>query len=142
MAMLRKSLRHFASSLGIPVTTTLMGIGAVDTTEPLSLHMLGMHGLASANYAVDDCDFLIAVGARFDDRVAGVPDKFAPSVKHIAQFDIDPSEIGKVKSVDWSHIGILKKDLQDLCDYADNNGIAPDFSQWHAEIADLKKNTD
>mgnify|MGYP001826092950 CR=1 FL=1 len=134
-----EELRHFASTLGIPVTTTLMGIGAVDTTEELSLHMLGMHGLASANYAVDDCDFLIAVGARFDDRVAGVPDKFAPSVKHIAQFDIDPSEIGKVKSVDWSHIGILKKDLQDLCDYADNHGITPDFTRWHGEIAGLKK---
>ncbi len=63
------------------------------------MHMLGMHGLASANYAVDDCDFLIAVGARFDDRVAGVPDKFAPKARHIAQFDIDPSEIDKVKSV-------------------------------------------
>ena len=134
-----EELRRFASAFGIPVTTTLMGIGAVDTTESLSLHMLGMHGLASANYAVDDCDFLIAVGARFDDRVAGVPDKFAPSVKHIAQFDIDPSEIGKVKAVDWSHIGILKKDLQILCDYASDNGIAPDFSQWHAEIHGLKK---
>ena len=134
-----EELRHFASSLGIPVTTTLMGIGAVDTTDPLSLHMLGMHGLASANYAVDDCDFLIAIGARFDDRVAGAPDKFAPSVKHIAQFDIDPSEIGKVKSVDWSHIGILKKDLQILSDYSEKHGIAPDFSQWHAEIAELKK---
>ena len=132
-------LRRFASQFGIPVTTTLMGIGAVDTTEPLSLHMLGMHGLASANYAVDDCDFLIAIGARFDDRVAGVPDKFAPGAKHIAQFDIDPSEIGKVKSVDWSHVGILKKDLQHLCDYGDRNDISPDFTQWHGEIASLKE---
>jgi acetolactate synthase-1/2/3 large subunit len=132
-------LRRFSSQLGIPVTTTLMGIGAVDTTEPLSLHMLGMHGLASANYAVDDCDFLIAVGARFDDRVAGVPAKFAPSVKHIAQFDIDPSEIGKVKSVDWSHIGVLKQDLQILHDYAVENDICPDFSTWHSEIAGLKQ---
>jgi len=134
-----EELRCFASNLRIPVTTTLMGIGAVDTTEPLSMHMLGMHGLASANYAVDDCDFLIAVGARFDDRVAGAPTQFAPSAKHIAQFDIDPSEIGKVKAVDWSHIGILKQDLQNLCDYADKNSIAPDFSQWHEEIAELKR---
>ncbi|MBT8071372.1 MAG: biosynthetic-type acetolactate synthase large subunit [Gammaproteobacteria bacterium] len=132
-------LRRFSSQLGIPVTTTLMGIGAVDTTEPLSLHMLGMHGLASANYAVDDCDFLIAVGARFDDRVAGVPAKFAPSVKHIAQFDVDPSEIGKVKNVDWSHIGVLKQDLQILHDYAVEHGIYPDFDTWHAEIAGLKE---
>jgi len=134
-----KELRRFASQFGIPVTTTLMGIGAVDTTEPLSLHMLGMHGLASANYAVDDCDFLIAIGARFDDRVAGVPEKFAPGARRIAQFDIDPSEIGKVKTVDWSHVGILKKDLQHLCDYGDRNNISLDFMQWHGEIASLKE---
>ena len=134
-----EELRQFASQFEIPVTTTLMGIGAVDTKEPLSLHMLGMHGLASANYAVDDCDFLIAVGARFDDRVAGAPKLFAASARHIAQFDIDPSEIGKVKAVDWSHVGILKKDLQDLCDYAKAKNISPDFSQWHTEIADLKE---
>jgi len=131
-----KELRKFATQFGIPVTTTLMGIGAVDTTEPLSLHMLGMHGLASANYAVDDCDFLIAVGARFDDRVAGVPEKFAPGARHIAQFDIDPSEIGKVKSVDWSHVGILKQDLQNLCDYGDRNDISLDFTQWHGLCGD------
>lgn len=134
-----EELRRFAAQFKIPVTTTLMGIGAVDTHHPLSLHMLGMHGLASANYAVDDCDFLIAAGARFDDRVAGNPDGFAPSAKQIAQFDIDPSEIGKVKQVDWSHVGILKKGLQDLTDYAINKKIAPDFSLWHDEIADLKK---
>jgi len=132
-------LRRFAALFGIPVTTTLMGIGAVNTKDPLSLHMLGMHGLASANYAVDDCDFLIAIGARFDDRVAGVPAKFAPIAKHIAQFDIDPSEIGKVKAVDWSHVGILKQDLQILCDYAVARGISTDFSPWHAEVAGLKE---
>lgn len=132
-------LRRFASVFGIPVTTTLMGIGAVNTKDPLSLHMLGMHGLASANYAVDDCDFLIAIGARFDDRVAGVPAKFAPKSRHIAQFDIDPSEIGKVKPVDWSHVGVLKQDLQILCDYAAERGISTDFSPWHNEIAMLKE---
>ena len=132
-------LRRFADHFGIPVTTTLMGIGAVDTTDPLSLHMLGMHGLASANYAVEDCDFLIALGARFDDRVAGVPDKFAPNARAIAQFDIDPSEVGKVKQADWFHIGILKQDLQALYDWGVEKGIKPDFSQWHAEIAELKE---
>ena len=131
-------LRRFAARFQVPVTTTLMGIGAVDTTEPLSLHMLGMHGTASANYAVDDCDFLIAVGARFDDRVAGVPEKFAPNAKVIAQFDIDPSEIGKVKPVDWFHVGILKRDLQALCDYGEKHSIRPDFSEWHQQVADLK----
>jgi acetolactate synthase-1/2/3 large subunit len=133
-----EELRAFARQFGIPVTTTLMGIGAVDTTHPLSLHMLGMHGLASANYAVEDCDFLIAAGARFDDRVAGVPDRFAPSAVNIAQLDVDPSEVGKVKPVDWFHIGVLKNDLKALCDYARRHRIEPDFSLWHEEIAGLK----
>ena len=134
-----EELRRFAAYFGIPVTTTLMGIGAVPTKDPLSLHMLGMHGLASANYAVEDCDFLIAVGARFDDRVAGVPAKFAPRCRHIAQFDIDPSEIGKVKSVDWSHVGMLRQDLEILSNYALERGIRTDFSPWHDEIARLKE---
>jgi acetolactate synthase-1/2/3 large subunit len=134
-----EELRQFADHFGIPVTTTLMGIGAVDTTAPLSLHMLGMHGLASANYAVEDCDFLIALGARFDDRVAGVPDKFAPNARRIAQFDIDPSEVGKVKPVDWHHIGILKQDLQSLYDYGVEKGVALDLDEWHGEIAQLKE---
>ena len=134
-----EELRRFATHFGIPVTTTLMGIGAVDTTQPLSLHMLGMHGLASANYAVEDCDFLIAVGARFDDRVAGVPDRFAPKARNIAQFDIDPSEIGKVKPVQWAHVGVLKQDLAALLEYARRHRIEPDFGAWHAEIAELKR---
>ena len=70
-----QALREFATAFDIPVVTTLMGIGAFDTTHPRSMRMLGMHGAAFANYAVDDCDLLIAVGARFDDRVAGVPVK-------------------------------------------------------------------
>ena len=133
-----EELRRLAGHFGIPVTTTLMGIGAVDTTQPLSLHMLGMHGLASANYAVEDCDFLIAVGARFDDRVAGVPARFAPRARNIAQFDIDPSEIGKVKPVQWAHVGVLKQDLQAICEYGLRHRITPDFSVWHREIAGLK----
>src|SRR4030095_10831954 len=71
------AMREFATAFGIPVVTTLMGIGAFDTTHPLAMRMLGMHGTAFANYAVDDCDFLFALGSRFDDRVAGVPAKFA-----------------------------------------------------------------
>ncbi len=134
-----EQLRQLAAQFGIPVTTTLMGIGAVDTKHPLSLHMLGMHGTACANYAVQDCDFLIAVGARFDDRVAGVPDQFAPSARHIAQFDIDPSEIGKVKPVDWFHVGILKQDLVAICEYGRSIDFSPDYSQWHQEIARLKE---
>lgn len=131
-------LRAFSDAFGIPVTTTLMGIGAYDTTKPLALQMLGMHGTAFANYAVDDCDFLIAVGARFDDRVAGVPGKFAPNAKHIAHFDIDPSEIGKVKKVDWNHVGDLRQALTKVTEFAQADGFNPDYSQWHAHIADLK----
>ena len=100
-------LRAFANALKIPVASTLMGLGGFDTKHPSSLHMLGMHGTASANYAVDDCDLLIAIGARFDDRVAGVPAKFAPKAKRILHFDIDPSEIHKVKKADWYHVGLL-----------------------------------
>ena len=79
-----EALREFSNSFGIPAVTTLMGIGSIDTTSPLSLHMLGMHGTAYANYAVEDCDFLIAIGARFDDRVAGNVAEFAPKTQLIS----------------------------------------------------------
>lgn len=133
-----KSLRHFASEYGIPVATTLMALGASDTTHPLSLHMLGMHGMAFANYAVEDCDLLIAIGARFDDRVAGDPARFAPNAKYIAQFDVDVSEIGKVKNVNWHQIGILARDLDDLLAFGRRIGFGKAYTDWHAEIAELK----
>lgn len=132
-------LRSFAQAFGIPVTTTLMGIGAYDTTDALSLQMLGMHGTAFANYAVQDCDFLIAVGARFDDRVAGVPAKFAPNARHIAHLDVDPAEIGKVKRVDWHHVGDLRQALTALHSFASDRGFKPDYAEWHSHIAQLKK---
>ena len=134
-----KPMRRFASAHGIPVATTLMALGASDTTHPLSLHLLGMHGVASANYAVEDCDLLITIGARFDDRVAGDPDGFAPNAKKIAHFDIDISEIGKVKSVNWHHVGVLRRDLEDLLDFGKRIGFDKDYSAWHAEISNLKK---
>jgi len=132
------ALRTFAKRFGIPITTTLMGIGAQDTNEPLALRMLGMHGAAFANYAVEDCDFLIAIGARFDDRVAAVPEKFAPNARRVAHFDVDPSEIGKVKNVDWYHIGILDRDLKALVAYGDRHQIETRLTMWHEEIAALK----
>src|SRR5271169_6502520 len=110
-------LREFAGQLQLPVVTTLMGIGAVDTTDPMSMRMLRLHGAAFANYAVDDCDFLMAVGARFDDRVAGNPKKFAGGAKFIAHLDIDASEINKVKRVDWSHVGLVSDALQSLSEH-------------------------
>jgi len=108
------ALTEFATTFGVPVVTTLMGIGALDTTHALSLRMLGMHGAAFANYAVDDCDFLIAVGARFDDRVAGVPAKFAGNARHIAHLDVDRAEVNKVKRAHWSHVGLLAGALRTL----------------------------
>ncbi|MEJ2296926.1 MAG: biosynthetic-type acetolactate synthase large subunit [Woeseiaceae bacterium] len=134
-----KPMRRLANEYGIPVTTTLMALGASDTTHPLALHMLGMHGVASANYAVEDCDFLIAVGARFDDRVAGNPGQFAPRAKNIAHFDVDFAEIGKVKRVNWHHVGILDRDLTDLLAYGRRIGFNKDFGRWHEEIAHLKE---
>ena len=133
-----KPMRRFANEYGIPVTTTLMALGASDTTHPLALHMLGMHGIASANYAVEDCDFLIAIGARFDDRVAGNPKQFAPRARNIAHFDVDFAEIGKVKRVNWHHVGILERDLTDLLAYGRRIKFAKTFDQWHEEIAHLK----
>jgi len=132
------NLRTLAKHYGIPVTTTLMGIGAYDTRDEMSLHMLGMHGTAAANYAVDDCDFLIAVGARFDDRVAGVPSLFAPNAKAIAHFDIDESEINKVKKVDWHHVGVLAPALDALLAYGQANVPPQDLSDWQKHIAELK----
>jgi acetolactate synthase-1/2/3 large subunit len=133
------ALRRFAGHFGIPVVTTLMGIGAVDTREPLSLRMLGMHGAAFANYAVEDCDLLLAIGARFDDRVAGVPQRFAPRARFIAQLDIDPAEINKVKPVQWSHVGDIGEALDDLRELGVGAGVQPDVSAWHAEVAALKR---
>jgi acetolactate synthase-1/2/3 large subunit len=134
-----RALREFAHAFGIPVTMTLMGLGCYDTTDPLSLHMLGMHGTAYANYATDDCDFLIAVGSRFDDRVAGAPAKFARSAKFIAHFDIDPAEINKVKRVHWHHVGELTSALGTLREYLQKRKFKPDYREWHQHIAALKK---
>ena len=133
-----EELREFSRAFGIPGVTTLMGLGSLDTTDRLCLHMLGMHGTAQANYAVDDCDLLIAVGARFDDRVAGDPPKFAPNARRILHFDIDPAEIHKVKEADWHHVGILTDALETLTEYGRSSGFSADFSAWHAEVAELK----
>jgi acetolactate synthase-1/2/3 large subunit len=97
----------------IPVTTTLMGMGAFPDTHEASLGMLGMHGTAYANHAIQDSDLIIAVGARFDDRVTGKLDEFAPHAK-IAQIDIDPSSVSKNVTVDVPCIGDAKQVLKEL----------------------------
>jgi acetolactate synthase-1/2/3 large subunit len=132
-----KELREFSGMFQIPVVTTLMGIGSIDTTSPLSLHMLGMHGMAYANYAVMDCDFLITIGARFDDRVAGKVQEFAPKARYLAHIDIDAAEIGKVRSVTWSHVGAAREALIDLIQHS--KGFKKDFSPWLAHVDNLKK---
>ena len=130
------ALRKFVKKFHVPVVTTLMGIGAVDTTDDLALHMLGMHGTAYGNYAVEDCDFLITVGARFDDRVAGLPGAFAANAK-IAQIDIDAAEIGKVKPVDWYHIGDAKTAIEDLL--SAGSRFKPDHDAWVRKVTSYKK---
>jgi acetolactate synthase-1/2/3 large subunit len=134
-----EALAEFATSFGIPMVTTLMGIGALDTRHELCMRMLGMHGQAFANYAVEDCDFLISVGARFDDRVAGDPPNFAPGAKRIAHLDIDRAEINKVKRVHWSHVGRLPEALKALTAFGRRSGFVRDFSAWRADLALLRQ---
>lgn len=133
-----QALREFADGFGIPVTMTLMGLGAYDTTAERSMHMLGMHGRAYANYAVEDADCIVAVGSRFDDRVATKPDQFAHGAKFIAHLDIDAAEINKVKRVDWHHVGLLPAALRKLTEHGKDIGFARDWSAWHRHLAELK----
>jgi len=102
-----------ADLMCIPVTTTLMGLGAIPGDHPLNLGMLGMHGTAFANFAVTECDCLIAIGVRFDDRVTGNIQTFAPQAQ-IIHIDIDPAEIGKNKAVDIPIVGDVKAVLTDI----------------------------
>lgn len=106
-------IKELAELFNLPVTTTLMGIGAFDEHHPLSVGMLGMHGTAYANFAVTECDLLIAVGARFDDRVTGKLDEFAARAK-VIHIDIDPAEVGKNRTPDVPIVGDVRNVLVDL----------------------------
>ncbi|MEO1350573.1 MAG: biosynthetic-type acetolactate synthase large subunit, partial [Cyanobacteria bacterium J06635_15] len=106
-------IHRLAEYFNIPVTTTLMGKGAFDEHHPLSVGMLGMHGTAYANFAVSECDLLIAVGARFDDRVTGKLDEFASHAK-VIHIDIDPAEVGKNRAPKVPIVGDVRRVLQDL----------------------------
>jgi acetolactate synthase-1/2/3 large subunit len=132
-----EQLRAFSERFGIPVVTTLLGIGAVDVNSDLSLHMLGMHGTAYANYAVEDCDMLIAVGSRFDDRVAGKVKEFAPNARTIAHIDIDAAEIGKVKGVTWAQVGDAGQVLADLMEHGKK--FRKDFTAWLNHVRYLRE---
>jgi len=127
-------LFQFATRTNIPVTTTLMGLGAFPETHPLSLLMLGMHGTVYANKAVQACDVLIAIGSRFDDRVTGKISEFAPNAK-IIHADIDPSSISKNVEVDVDLVGDAKNILRDLNKLADRC----DTDEWVEQITQWKK---
>jgi acetolactate synthase-1/2/3 large subunit len=106
-------IRELAEHFQIPVTTTLMGKGAFDEHHPLGLGMLGMHGTAYANFAVSNCDLLIAVGTRFDDRVTGKLDEFACRAK-VIHIDIDPAEVGKNRKPEVPIVGDVRQVLLDM----------------------------
>jgi acetolactate synthase I/II/III large subunit len=130
-----EQLAELVRRTGIPVTTTLMGLGAFPGDDPLSLDMLGMHGSIYANYAVDNCDLLVAVGVRFDDRVTGKVSGFASHAK-IVHVDIDASEINKIKRADLAICSDVKYALAEL-----NRIVEPpeDLGEWHRKIAVWKR---
>ena len=133
-------LRQLAELTHIPVTTTLMGMGSFPSRHPLSLGMLGMHGSYATNTAVSNCDLLIAVGARFDDRVTGRISGFAPNAKKI-HFDIDPSEVNKNVNVDLALVGDAQETLRALIDELKKSGqkaATDERGHWLKRIAAWK----
>lgn len=129
-----EELRKFAEAYNIPVVTTLMGVGCFPENNPLSLKWLGMHGTVYANNAANECDLLLAFGARFDDRVTGDPKNFAVGAK-IVHVDIDKSEINKNKPADLGIVADIKELLQEL----NKKPIHQAYSAWHKRIKDWKE---
>ncbi len=129
-----EELRLLAEKAHLPVTTTLLGLGSFDQRKPESLDMLGMHGSAYANYAVQECDLLIAIGARFDDRVTGKVKTFASGAK-IIHIDIDPASISKNVHVDIPVVGDAKAILTELTKEAEFR----ERKSWFEKIAEWKK---
>jgi len=127
-------LHALAQKAHLPVTMTLLGLGSYDQRKPESLDMLGMHGSAYANYAVQECDLLIAVGARFDDRVTGKVATFAPHAK-VVHIDIDPSSISKNVRVDIPVVGDARYILASLAEEVEYREREP----WFRKIAEWKK---
>ncbi len=121
-------LQRLAEIFQIPVTTTLMGKGSFEESHPLALGMLGMHGTAYANFAVTECDLLIAVGARFDDRVTGKLDEFA-SRAQVIHIDIDPAEVGKNRAPEVPIVGDVRQVLKDLLRRYEELDIPPEPNQ-------------
>ncbi len=126
-------VRALAEATDTPVTTTLKGLGAFPETHALSLGMLGMHGTAYANYAVHECDLLVAIGARFDDRVTGKADEWVPHAK-IIHIDVDPAEIGKVLPADVPIVGDVQAILTELLKV-----VQPaQHPEWNARVGQWK----
>ncbi|MFM9880954.1 MAG: acetolactate synthase 3 catalytic subunit [Burkholderiaceae bacterium] len=128
-----EELRTLVNMLGYPVTNTLMGLGAYPASDRKFLGMLGMHGTIEANNAMQNCDVLLAVGARFDDRVIGNPKHFAQNERKIIHIDIDPSSISKRVKVDVPIVGDVKDVLTELINMVRESAIKPDgkaLSAW------------
>ena len=137
-----QELRTLVDMLGYPVTNTLMGLGAYPSSEPNFLGMLGMHGTIEANNAMQNCDVLLAVGARFDDRVIGNPKHFAQNERKIIHIDIDPSSISKRVKVDIPIVGDVKDVLVEMIDMIKESGLKPDataLSGWWETIESWRK---
>ncbi|MCX7153958.1 MAG: thiamine pyrophosphate-binding protein, partial [Proteobacteria bacterium] len=119
-------LTAFVKQLGFPCTNTLMGLGGYPATDPQSLGMLGMHGTYEANMAMQNCDVLLAVGARFDDRVIGSPEHFAQNPRKIIHIDIDPSSISKRVKVDVPIVGNVTDVLDEMIKLLQEAKTRPD----------------
>jgi acetolactate synthase-1/2/3 large subunit len=129
-----EELTDLARKTGIPVTLTLLGLGAFPGTDPLFLGMLGMHGTVAANHAACECDLLIAIGARFDDRATGRVNLFAPKAK-IIHVDIDPTSISKNVVVDAPVVGDAREALREMLKFAQTLPI----DAWREELMALKR---
>ncbi len=135
-------LRELVNLLGYPCTNTLMGLGAFPASDPKFLGMLGMHGTYEANMTMQNCDVLLAVGARFDDRVIGNPKHFASVERKIVHIDIDPSSISKRVKVDIPIVGDVKDVLQELIFQIKEAQAKPDsaaLSSWWGQINEWRK---
>ncbi|BBF87317.1 acetolactate synthase large subunit [Aquitalea magnusonii] len=132
---------ELVKSLGLPCTNTLMGLGAYPGSDPQFLGMLGMHGTYEANMAMQYCDVLIAVGARFDDRVISVPSHFLSQPKKIIHIDVDPSSISKRVKVDVPIVGDVKHVLREMLDILRQSGQKPDaghLANWWKQIEEWR----
>lgn len=132
----QKEIFELVEKTGIPITTTVLGLGIFPEDHPSSLRMLGMHGTVYANYAVQKSDLLIAIGARFDDRVTGNLEKFCPNAK-IVHVDIDPASISKTVQVDVSVVGDVKCVVRQLNKYVTDK--RKDIKAWLNQISEWKK---